>query len=146
MLVDYILMVWGIVEMVQYDLVEDRLRRNLAKVNTRLRKWLAKQIWSAPSYRKVATLMQEHATIFEADEPPNFIWDFFPELDIRSDHGSLPRSGFMRFMSNMMHQLTGLWCDDEVCAVTEAAFPNMKTTVDMVQSARKLMQSKMTGR
>jgi hypothetical protein len=48
----------------------------------------------------------------------------------------------MRFMSDMMRQLTGLWCDEEVRALTEAAFPDMMITIDMVQSARRPMQSK----
>jgi hypothetical protein len=140
-LVGYILEVWGIIETVRIDVVIDRSQRIITKANARLKKWLAKQVLSAPSHQKVAALIQEYATVFETHEP-NFIWDFFPELDIRSDHGSLHRTAFMRFMSNMMHRLTGLWCDEEVRALTEAAFPDMMITIDMVQSARRPMQSK----
>jgi hypothetical protein len=141
-LVGHILEVWYIVEQVRYDVVIDRLQRLKAKAEAKLKKWLAKQVLSASSPQKVVALMQEYATVFETDLPPNFIWDFFPELDIRSDHGSLHRTAFMRFMSDMMRQLTGLWCDEEVRALTEAAFPDMMITIDMVQSARRPMQSK----
>jgi hypothetical protein len=141
-LVGHILEVWYIVEQVRYDVVIDRLQRLKAKAEAKLKKWLAKQVLSASSPQKVVALMQEYATVFEPDLPPNFIWDFFPELDIRSDHGSLHRTAFMRFMSDMMRQLTGLWCDEEVRALTEAAFPDMMITIDMVQSARRPMQSK----
>jgi hypothetical protein len=143
-LVDCILTVWSIVETVHYDVVLDKLQRNQALLSARLRKWLAKQVLRAPSAQKVTTLMQEYATVFETYEP-NFIWDHFPELDIRSDHGSLPRTGFMRFMSNMMHRLTGLWCDDEVATLTDIAFPpdedEETTSIDMVRSARRGMRS-----
>jgi hypothetical protein len=143
-LVHNILLARYIVEMVRYDVAIDKAQRNLVKANTKVKKWLTKEVLRAPSRQKVEALMQEYGTVFENHEP-NFIWDYFSELNIRSDHGALPRTGFMRFMSSMMHQLTGLWCDEEVATLTDIAFPPDEdedvTSVDMVRSARRGMRS-----
>jgi hypothetical protein len=52
-LVGHILEVWYIVEQVRYDVVIDRLQRLKAKAEAKLKKWLAKQVLSASSPRKL---------------------------------------------------------------------------------------------
>jgi len=49
----------------------------------------------------------------------------------------LPRWKFSSQLSEYLHSCIGKWCDSEVAALTEIAYPGKEVTIDMVRKARK---------
>jgi hypothetical protein len=139
---------WGIVELARYEAVDKRLRQLAGTLEGRLKKYWAKRFIeaSADELPKILKEMEWFSRECESSPIPlsEFpLSEFFPELDIRSDHeGSRPRTGFMRFISKFAREVTGDWCDDEVATLTDVAFPrDESTTIDMVRSARRPMRT-----
>lgn len=124
-------------------MVENKLRRALSIADHRLKKYWAKRFVSASPHGLPAILKEMEWFSGKSESEPNKLSDFFPELDIRSDHGgSRLRTAFMRFVSKMMHGLTGDWCDGEVATLTDIAFPqDESTSEDSVRSARRSMRT-----
>jgi hypothetical protein len=61
-----------------------------------------------------------------------------PRLNIRSDHdGSRQRTAFMRMAADFFYKTTGEWHDGWNADLTNVAFPDEETTIDMVRSARR---------
>jgi hypothetical protein len=66
----------------------------------------------------------------------------YPVLSIRSNHDdSRNRTVFMRMASRFMYQTTGEFHDKEVATLTNIAFPDKETLIDMVRSARRGIRS-----
>ena len=144
--VETLLLIWRVVDLAKIDYAEEKIVRLMGIVETRIRKFFAKSILEAPS-QELPKLLQEYSKMssgFGIQATTNKIKRHFPEFDIRSDHSkSRLRTGYIRLVSNAMHQLTGEWCDDEVATLTDIAFPDLdeSTTIDTVRSARRGIRS-----
>ncbi len=138
----YLAKVWFIIEEARYEAARDKLRHVISIGDRRAKKYWAKRFINAPSH-ELPAILKEMAYFSEEESEPNKMSDFFPEIDIRSDHGgSRLRTAFMRFVSKIMHMLTGNWCDGEVATLTDIAFPqDESTSEDSVRSARRSMQT-----
>jgi hypothetical protein len=140
----YLADAWTVIELAQYEAAEKKLSRLIGIGDARLKKYYAKRFVSAPPH-ELPKILSEMAYFVSDDESgfSNKLSDYFPELDIRSDHeGSRLRTAFMRFMSRFARAATGDWCDDEVATLTDIAFPRDETTsTDMVRSARRSMRT-----
>jgi len=138
----YLAEVWTIIETARYKAVEKRLRHLTGVLDARLKKYWAKRFVNASpdELPKILKEMEWFSRESESDSVP--LSDFFPELDIRSEHeGSRLRTGFMRFIFKWAREVTGDWCDDEVATLTDIAFPrDESTTPDMARSARRSMR------
>ena len=143
--VETLLLIWRVVGLAEIDFVEEKLVRLMGILETRLRKFFAKSILEAPSH-DLPKLLQDYSKMssgFGVQSTTNKIRHHFPEFEIRSDHSkSRLRTGYIRLVSNVMHQLTGEWCDGEVATLTDIAFPDLdeSTTIDTVRSARRGMR------
>jgi hypothetical protein len=138
--IEYLAEVWTVIQLARYEAVLKRLRHLMGVANARLKKYWAKRFVSASPHELPEILKEmESFSGWEHKRPDTPLSDFFPEMDIRSDHeGSRLRTAFMRFISNSTRALTGDWCDDEVATLTDIAFPrDESTTTDMVRSARR---------
>jgi hypothetical protein len=138
---------WVVIECARYDAAENELRHLTSVCEHRLKKYWAKRFVNASHHELPAILKEMEQFSGERESEPTKLSDLFPELDIRSDHGgSRRRTAFMRFVSQMMHGLTGDWCDGEVATLTDIAFPqDESTSEDAVRSARRSMRSGVLG-
>jgi hypothetical protein len=112
------------------------LRKSYATEQERFKKKVIGHVQDVSSPRELALILKHAAHAAEIlhrlNESPA------RHQALRSDHdGSRQRTLFIRDVSNLVHDLTGRWLDDEVADLTEIAFPPREITVDIVRAARR---------
>src|SRR5262249_32779606 len=136
----YLAEVWTVIQLARYEAVLKRLGHLTGVLDARLKEYWAKRFVSASPHELPEILKEmEWFSGKGHKHPDNPLSDVFPELDIRSARGGARlRTTIRRFISNCTRALTGDWCDDEVAALTDIAFPRDESTnADMVRSARR---------
>jgi hypothetical protein len=132
---------WGLSESSSSLLEMHHLHRMRAELEAILSKWAAKlALLKIPPQLKAELLElagDTFARLPRMREPAD-LPSIVRLVDIRSDHdGSRQRTAFMRVASTWFHQTTGQWHDDWVADLTNVAFPDYETTIDVVRSARR---------
>jgi len=133
------------VSMAKLQMLSRQMKRDK---ETNIKKTLARSLSSKTSAGKLLALLHDAGTklelLAEAEKLLEALYqdEFYPLLNIRSNHDdSRPRTAFMRAASRRMHKTTGKWHDNEVADLTDIAFPDEETTIDMVRSARRGIRS-----